>query len=177
MFSCGLAVDVAFPHGWFGLAWTGRDLTRHDVAGEPVQMRGDRSWVRIAGYPRRVGQGDEHALVAAADLQSQMVERHLQGGVRGLVRLLDAALQQGKDVVSQHGGGETKQGRARMTKAAQLAVQRRFKPLKHALNGLIANDKFCWARTLQLHLCWSRARNKLKGPAPRHLSAEAVPHG
>jgi hypothetical protein len=45
------------------------------------------------------------------------------------------------------------------------------------LNGLIANDKFCWARTLQLHLSWSRARKKLKEPTPRHLSAEAVPHG
>src|SRR4051812_46240143 len=48
--------------------------------------------------------------------------------------------------------------------------------LETVLNGLIANDKFCWARTLQLHLSWSRARNKLKGPTPRHLSAEAVPH-
>src|SRR4051794_31240206 len=46
-----------------------------------------------------------------------------------------------------------------------------------ALNGLIANDKFCWARTLQLHLSWSRARCKLKRPTPRHLSAEAIPHG
>src|SRR4051794_38986055 len=45
------------------------------------------------------------------------------------------------------------------------------------LNGLIANDKFCWTRTLQLHLSWSRARNKLKWPTPRHLSAEVSPHG
>jgi hypothetical protein len=45
------------------------------------------------------------------------------------------------------------------------------------LNGLIANGKFCWARTLQLHLSWSRARIKLEGPTPRHLSAEAIPHG
>src|SRR3954454_4356150 len=106
-----------------------------------------------------------------------MVEGHLQGGVRGLVRLLDAALQQDEDVVSQHGDGEAEQGRAWMTEAAELAVQRRFEPLEHALSGLIANDKFCWARTLQLHLSWSRARIKLEGPTPRHLSAEAIPHG
>src|SRR3954469_18730582 len=106
-----------------------------------------------------------------------MVEGHLQGGVRGLVRLLNAALQQGEDVVSEHGDGEAKQGRARMAEAAEFAVQRALEPLEHALNGLIANDKFCWARTLQLHLSWSRARCKLKPPTPRHLSAEAIPHG
>ncbi len=48
---------------------------------------------------------------------------------------------------------------------------------KQRLNGLIANDKFCWARTLQLRLSWSRARNRLKRLKPRHLSAEAIPHG
>jgi hypothetical protein len=59
-----------------------------------------------------------------------------------------------------------------------LAVERA--PLEDALdglNGLIANDKFCWARTLKLHLSWSRARSKLKWPTPRHLSAEVSPHG
>src|SRR4051812_7507163 len=56
-------------------------------------------------------------------------------------------------------------------------AEQSFEALEREFNGLIANDKFCWARTLQLHLTWSRARNKLKGPAPRHLSAEAVPHG
>src|SRR5205085_624609 len=45
------------------------------------------------------------------------------------------------------------------------------------LNGLIANDKFCWTRTLKLHLSWSRARSKLKWPTPHHLSAEVSPHG
>src|SRR4051794_26135400 len=64
-----------------------------------------------------------------------MVEGHLQGGVRGLVRLLDAALQQDEDVVSQHGDGEAEQGRAWMTEAAELAVQRRFEPLEHALHA------------------------------------------
>src|SRR3954447_25125156 len=56
-------------------------------------------------------------------------------------------------------------------------AEQALEALEREFNGLIANDKFCWARTLQLHLSWSRARKKLKEPAPRHLSAEAVPHG
>ena len=49
--------------------------------------------------------------------------------------------------------------------------------LMRLLNGLIANDKFCLARTLKLHLSWPRARHRLKRPALPHLSAEAIPHG
>jgi hypothetical protein len=49
--------------------------------------------------------------------------------------------------------------------------------LEGALNGLIANDKFCWLRTLRLRLSWPRARHWLKRPMPPHLSAQAIPYG
>ena len=45
------------------------------------------------------------------------------------------------------------------------------------LNGLIANDKFCWVRTLRLRLSWPRARHRLKRPLPAHFSVEAIPRG
>jgi hypothetical protein len=45
------------------------------------------------------------------------------------------------------------------------------------LNGLIANDKFCLARTLKLHLSWPRARHRLRRRALPYLSAEVTPHG
>src|SRR3954451_1730400 len=98
-----------------------------------------------------------------------MVDRHLQAGVGGPVHLLDAVLQHSQDVVGENSDGKAEQRRTRVAKAADLALQRRLKALEHPLNGLIANDKFCWARTLQLRLSWSRARKKLKEPTPRHL--------
>ena len=52
-----------------------------------------------------------------------------------------------------------------------------FGVLEGALNGLIANDKFCWLRTLRLRLSWPRARHWLKRPMPPHLSAQAIPYG
>src|SRR3982750_3552207 len=63
-----------------------------------------------------------------------MVEGHLQGGVGGLVGLLDAALQQGEDIVGEHGNGEAEQGRTRMPEAAEFAVQHRLEPLEHSLH-------------------------------------------
>ncbi len=55
-------------------------------------------------------------------------------GGRRLVRLLDRALQQGQDVVGQHGGGKAEQRYAGMAEAAQLAVQHAFQAPEHALD-------------------------------------------
>src|SRR4029453_7040183 len=43
--------------------------------------------------------------------------------------------QEGENVESRRGGGEAEEGRARMTEAAELAVQRRLEPLEHALDA------------------------------------------
>ena len=55
-------------------------------------------------------------------------------GGRRLVRLLDRALQQGQDVVGQHGGGKAEQCGAGTAEAAQLAMQHAFQAPEHALN-------------------------------------------
>ena len=118
MSACGGGIDVAPLGRGFGPARAGRYLFWDDVAGEPCQVLDQGCWIGVVGgRPLLGGQGDEHALVAALDLQDQVVDGDLQGGVGGLVRLLNTALQQGKDVVSKGGNGEAEQRRAWVAEA------------------------------------------------------------
>ncbi len=49
-------------------------------------------------------------------------------------------------------------------------------PAECALNGLIANDKFCLTRTVRLRLSWPRARGRLRADRPQP-PGEVTPQG
>ena len=50
-------------------------------------------------------------------------------------------------------------------------------PGEGALNGLIANDKFCLTRALRLRLGWPRARGRLRTRNPAQLPGEFAYRG
>ena len=50
-------------------------------------------------------------------------------------------------------------------------------PAEGALNGLIANDKFCLTRALRLRLGWPRARGRLRTRNPAQLPGEFAYRG
>jgi hypothetical protein len=76
---------------------------------------------------------------------------------------------------ARHGG--IKQHLAGPDEALEIAAQAPVssEPGEGALNGLIANDKFCLTRTLRLRLSYSRARDRVLPSAPVQLSS-GVPH-
>src|SRR3954468_4537488 len=81
-------------------------------------------------------QGDEHALVAALDGQSEMEQRHLRGRLWWLMMgLLHTAPDQGKNVVGQQCHGKAEQRGSRMAEAADFTMQHAFQALEHAFNA------------------------------------------
>jgi hypothetical protein len=137
------------------------------------------SWVAVIHLPQCGQRGGERARRIWRRRAARTVGRLGCGG--GPARLFPP-LRHGKAAVLEECVGEHRHEDVAVQAspgAALEVIETEFflQLLVGLLNGLIANDKFCLARTLKLHLSWPRARHRLKRPALPHLSAEAIPHG
>jgi hypothetical protein len=80
MRSSGFAIDVAFALNGLGLSLAGGDPLGVDMTRQFHQPLGYSAWLGLTPNGPAFGrQGDEHALVAALDGQSEMEQRHLRG--------------------------------------------------------------------------------------------------
>ena len=78
--SSGFAIDVAFALDGLGFSLASGDPLGVDIARHFHQSLGYSAWVSLTPNSPVFGrQGDEHALVAALDSQSEMKQRHRWG--------------------------------------------------------------------------------------------------
>src|SRR3954452_11184943 len=163
--SSGFAIDVAFALNGLGLSLAGGDPLGVDMARQFHRPLCHGAWLGLTPNTPAIGrQGDEHALVAALDGQSEMEQRHLRGRLWWLMMcLLHTAPDQGENVVGQQGHGKAEQRGSRMAEAADFTMQHAFQALEHAFDAP--------ASAVQLgHLCGPDMGWQI-GPQPdRHVT-------
>src|SRR3954451_8337271 len=163
--SSSFAIDVAFALDALGLSLAGGDPLGVDMARQFHQPLGDGAWGGLTPNGPVFGrQGDEHALVAALDAQSEMEQRPLRGRLWWLMMcLLHTAADQGENVVGQQCHGKAEQRGPRLAEAADFTVQHAFQAWEHAFDAP--------ASAVQLsHLCGTDMGWQI-GPQPdRHVA-------